>query len=297
MGDIHDTPLSRAARQAAETHALLTSRQLYRCGFSRKTVNDAVRRGTLVATAFTGVFAVGTPITTPYQRAMAAVLATGGLLSHAWCRWLFGVGRLPRHDPDVTVTANRQKRDGLTLHRTRTALQPDKNHGIPCTRPERMVIDCATAPDLRRLVNDVQIKKLASFQSLVAAVRETSGRDLKTLRNLLTIEQRGATRSLLEDLLDDLSTQRGLPAPQINAIVDGFEVDFSYYDGAVIVEADGYDTHGTKIAFERDREKWLALEARGRRVIPVSYRQVTELRARTADELAAVIASASATAR
>ncbi len=98
------------------------------------------------ATQFTGVFSLGTPITTPYQRAMAAVLATGGLLSHEWCRWLFGVGRLPRHDPDVTVTGNRRSRDGLTLHRTRAPLIADMNHGIPCTRPERMVIDCASHP-------------------------------------------------------------------------------------------------------------------------------------------------------
>ncbi len=107
------------------------------------------------------------------------------------------------------------------------------------------------------------------------------------MRDLLSPD--GATRSLLEDLLKDLSTQRGLPTPAINAIVDGYEVDFSYYDGAIIVETDGYDTHGTKIAFEDDREKWLALGARGRRVIPVSYRQVTELRDRTGDELEAII--------
>ncbi len=295
MGNRGDTPLARAARLAAGSHAILTSRQLHDCGLTNKSIHDAVRRGTLHTTPFTAVFSIGTPLTTAYQRALAAVLASGGLLSHHWCRWLFGVGRLPRHDPDVTVTANRRKRAGLILHRTRGPLTPDANHGIPCTRPERMVIDCApdlTAQDLRRLVNDAQIHHLVSVPSLMAAARDTRGRDTSALTALLREAPRGATRSLLEDLLNDLSDERGLPRPKTNAIVDGVEVDFAYYDGAIVIEADGYEFHRTKQAFERDREKRLGLEANGRRVLWVSYRQVTELRDRTADELEAIISRA-----
>ncbi len=276
---------------AAETHGVLTTRQLYVCGWSDTMIHDAVQRGQLYR-AFTRVFSVGTPITTAYQRAMAVSLATKGLISHHWARWLFGLGRLPRHAPDVTVVTNRRDREGMTLHRTRTKPIPDASNGVPCTRPERMVIDCApdlTLQDLRRLVNDVQIKRLVTFPTLKAAVEAAPGRDTRALRALLAEDQHGATRSLLEDLLSELSNERGLPKPTLNAIVDGFEVDCSYYDGAIIVEADGYDFHGTKIAFENDREKWLALEANGRRVLPVSYRQLTELRDRTADELEAII--------
>lgn len=255
-------------------------------------ISDAVQRGTLHTTSLTAIYAVGTPITTAHQRAMAAVLASGGLLSHHWCRWLFGVGRLPSHPPDVTAPVSRHAREGLTLHRVRAMPTPDANHGIPCTRPERMVLDCAptlTTKDLRRLVNDVQIRRLASFATLTAELQATRGKSTSALSVLLAEEQPGATRSLLEDLLLELSHERGLPLPAVYQVLDGYEVDFSYYDGAIIIEADGYDFHGTKVAFEDDREKWLALEAKGRRVLPVSYRQLTELRERTADELETIL--------
>lgn len=286
------TPLAQAAAIARNQHGLINVTQLRSCGWSKTATHDAVRRGLIFTTPFTGVFSVGTPITTAYQRAMAAVLATNGLVSHHWCRWLFGVGRLPGHPPDVTAPASRHRREGLTLHRARTMPRADANDGIPCTRPERMVVDCApdlTPKDLRRLVNDVQIRRLATYPTLRAELHATSGRATRALGALLADTPKGATRSLLEDLLEELSDERGLPAPAINAVVDGYEVDFSYHDGAVIVEADGYAFHSTRQQFEDDREKWLALEANGRRVLPVSYRQLTELRDETADRLTAIL--------
>lgn len=292
MDNRRDTPLAQAAFIASQNHGIVAFAQLKRCGWSKTMVHGAVRRGALHATRFTGVFSVGTPITTAPARAMAAVLAVEGLLSHHWCRWLFGVGRLPHHDPDVTVTRNRRARAGLTLHRSRVAPEPDANHGVPCTRPERMVIDCApdlTPRDLRRLVNDVQVEHLVAYPTLKAAVERTRGRDTAALRDLLAEDQPGATRSLLEDLLLELCRDHGLPVPLVNALVDGYEVDFAFHDGAVIVEADGYVFHSTRQQFGDDRVKWLALEAAGRTVVPVGYRQVTELRERTARQLLAVL--------
>jgi very-short-patch-repair endonuclease len=288
----HDTPLARAAAIAAGQHRILTLEQLLAAGLSRTMVHDACRRGAL-RRAGPGVYALGAAPSSPDERAMAAVLAARptGLLSHHWCRWLFGVGRLPRHDPDVTVTANRDIA-GVTIHRTRIPPTPDKNRGIPCTRPERMLIDCA--PDLddkdrRRLVNDVQIKSLASVDVIRQAIAGHPGRETSELARLVA-DDHGATRSLLEDLLVDLHRDHELSRPLINHPVEGVEGDFVYPHLSLVIEADGYRYHGaTKIAFENDRAKWLHLESRGQRVIPVSYQQVTELRSRTARQLLAVI--------
>ena len=142
-----------------------------------------------------------------------------------------------------------------------------------------MVIDCApdlTDKDLRRLVNDVQIKRLADVDAPQSG-RQPPPRPshAERLDGDWPIDDHGATRSLLEDLLFDLDRDYGLPLPEINAVIEGVECDFSYRR-TIIIEADGYAFHGTKIAFENDRDKWLAPRdaASGRAVVPpVTYHQ------------------------
>jgi hypothetical protein len=291
MGSSGSNPLTKATVFAWDQWRNVTTDQLRTAGFSSRMINGATARGVLSA-VHAGVYAIGPPPSMPYERAMAAVLAgrPTGLLSHEWCRYIFGVGRLPGHDPDVTVTTKRRAK-GITFHLTKHAPEPDANHGIPCTRPERMLVDLAPSLSLnalRRLVNDVQIERLTTPERIRQALATHHGRATRALANLVA-DDRGATRSLLEDLLFDLHTSHGLPLPLLNAAVDGREVDFHYPDRNLVVEADGYSFHRTKVQFEHDREKRLDLEAKGQRVIWISYRQVTELRDQTAAQLLAIL--------
>src|SRR4051794_4554212 len=98
MGHSHAAPLARAAGLAANQHRCVTTAQLRAVGYSPTMIKGACRRGVLHH-PHTGVYTVGPPPSSPYERAMAAVLAggPGALMSHDWCRWLFGVGRLPSH--------------------------------------------------------------------------------------------------------------------------------------------------------------------------------------------------------
>jgi hypothetical protein len=156
-----------------------------------------------------------------------------------------------------------------------------------------MIIDCApclSRQALRRVVNDVQIKRLTTPDRIRQAAESHPGRSTAAIHGLVA-DDRGATRSLLEDLLVDLAKARGLPLPLINARVEGYEVDFAYPDRNLVIEADGWEFHRTRQQFEDDRRKRLELESKGQRVLWVSYRQVTELRPVTADQLAGIIAS------
>jgi very-short-patch-repair endonuclease len=60
----------------------------------------------------------------------------------------------------------------------------------------------------------------------------------------------------------------------VNVIVDGYEVDFCWLELRLIVETDGFEHHGTRAAFERDRARDARLTARGWRVLRFSDAQV-----------------------
>ena len=51
-------------------------------------------------------------------------------------------------------------------------------------------------------------------------------------------------------------------------------MDFLWREPRVVVEADSFEFHGTREAFERDRAKDAHLQARGYRVLRVTHRQV-----------------------
>jgi very-short-patch-repair endonuclease len=232
---------------------------------------------------YQAVYSLGKPATTPQEIAMAAVLAggKGALLSDLWGLWLYGLARLPNTCPDVTVPRSRRGVDGVKFHRVRTMPEADCQLGIPVTTPARTIADCApllTERQLRRAVNQAQVKNLTSAEKLL---QHRATRDL--------VNEHGATRSLLEDLLFELSRDFGLPLPEINEVVHGVEVDFYYPHLKAIIEADGFSFHFTKIAFEDDHERRLYLQAKGEDVIAVDYAQVTKGRATTAERLRTIL--------
>lgn len=241
-----------------------------------------------------GVYAVGRPPSTGYERAMAAVLACGptALLSHRWALWLYGIGRLPAGDPDVTVSDSREGPKGVNLHHSRRALTRDHSHGIPVTRPERALIDCIPLLDeqqLRRATSDVQVDGLCGVDAIREELERTRGRHIAPLQRLVSEDSHAITRSLLEDLLLDMSRANAWAKPAMNETMFGIEVDFSYPQWNLVIDALGYRFHGNKVAFEDDATKRLHLEANGVHVVTVTYDQMTRHLARTRAQLERVI--------
>jgi hypothetical protein len=85
----------------------------------------------------------------------------------------------------------------------------------------------------------------------------------------------------------------GLPGPQRNRIVAGYERDLVWPDQKVAAELDGYRFHGTRAAFEHDRENDAALHGIGWVVFRISRRQFTVGRQRTLNRLHALLLSRS----
>ncbi len=257
---------------AQRQRGIVTVAQLVEVGYTRSAVSHRVRRGWLLP-VFRGVFQVG-PVRAQWGLELAAVLATGGVLSHHSAASLWGIRP---HDGEihVTVTGHDQRpRPGLRIHRS-LSVNAAVQDGLPLTTPARTLHDLAAhlpQHELDRAVEQAQVLRLATRDQLA---REMPRRGSRALRAALDNEP-ALTRSEAERRLLALIRQARLPRPEANVIVNGFEVDLLWREQRLIVEIDGFQYHSTRQAFERDHARDAALQAAGYRVMRVTWRQITD---------------------
>jgi very-short-patch-repair endonuclease len=280
------------AQIAAEQHGIVTRRQLIGLGVSADEIAYRRRIGRLHL-LYRGVYAVGHRPPSPHARAIAAVFACGptAVLSHRSAAALWGIGRW-RRDIDVTARGNHARR-GVTLHRSRT-LEPQDvthHHGIPVTTPARTLLDLADVLDdaaLTRAVNEARLQRQLSLPDLAALLIRSPGRATTRLRPHVEHATQ-PTRSHFEDAFLVFAERYGLPRPEVNQQIAGYEVDMLWRDQRVIVELDGWAYHDERTRFEHDRDKDAALLAAGFPVVRITWRRFTETPGREARRLHAML--------
>lgn len=172
---------------------------------------------------------------------------------------------MPRAQGPIHVTVPSSggltKRKGLIVHRSRT-LAPEQtsfNAGVRVTIPRRTLADLRPA-------SDADLHDRATRKAL----------DLGLISRAEVESDNALTRSELEKRFLALCRRHRLPQPLVNARIGRYEVDFLWPEHRVIVETDGFEHHGTREAFERDRAKDARLQARGYRVLRVTHRQLRD---------------------
>jgi very-short-patch-repair endonuclease len=112
------------------------------------------------------------------------------------------------------------------------------------------------------------------------------------LRRVLAQHDAGSTRtrSELEELMLALCGRAGLPRPLVNQKIEGYEADFSWTDQRLIVETDGWASHGTRTAFERDRVRDAEHTAAGWRVVRITTRRLEREPDAVAEQLRRLLA-------
>lgn len=88
------------------------------------------------------------------------------------------------------------------------------------------------------------------------------------------------TRSQLENRFLAFCARHSIPAPHTNQPLLGYEVDAFWPQANLVVELDGYAAHGTRKAFQADRERdrhLLGAGFRPVRVTPLDLRNETAL--------------------
>lgn len=290
-------PDSLIAERASGQHGVIARDQLAELGLSASAINRRIRAGRLHR-LHPGVYAVGHPVVSREARWLAAVLRgrDGAVLSHRTAAALWGVQRGAERGRVEIITPRSTRSSGL-IHRHIVRLDPDETairRRIPVTTLARTMLDIAA---------------MVSIESMEAAIREAEylhRLPLRKLEDMLerhpgqrgarTLESclarlgrgpRGRVRSRLEVRFAALLADSDLPNPRLNVMldVDGhpIEADCLWREQRVIVELDGGEAHGTRVAFETDRQRDRRLLAAGWRVSRVTWRQLDEPAALLAD--------------
>jgi very-short-patch-repair endonuclease len=280
---------------AVRRHGVITRSELNALGLNDRAIGRRVRAGRLHR-VYRGVYAEGHPRLAQHGRFLAAVVACGdrAVLSHRSAAVLWGVLAEggPRIDVTVPTSGGRSRRGAVIVHRSPLrAHEVTRKDGIPVTTPARTVLDLAAVVsrrELERAMDEVAYRRL----DLGGVEPRRGRRGGAAISRVLAEHRAGATptRSALEERVLALCRRAGLPAPEVNAKVEGFTVDFTWRAQQLILETDGWQAHGTRAAFERDRRRDADLTIAGWRVLRVTWARVTREPHAVAGQLSSLLA-------
>jgi very-short-patch-repair endonuclease len=100
-----------------------------------------------------------------------------------------------------------------------------------------------------------------------------------------------ATRSELEERFLALCWKHCLPQPEVNVPLLDYVVDFLWREAKLVVEVDGHATHGTRRAFQADRDRDGCLAVAGYRVLRFTWWDVTRRPPVVADRVRRMLAA------
>lgn len=248
---------------AGRQHGVVTRRQLLTLGFPGHAIDHRIAAGRLHR-LWRGVYAVGRPSVSRHGCWIAAVLSCGdqALLSHRSAAALWGILR-PFRGVDVEVVVPRgriRRRPGILVRqRGDTASTLRAVDGIPVTDVLTTLVDLATCVSdalLLRAINQADHLDLIDAHELRSAIDSVPRRSgLVRLRSLLDEQGSGSADTLLELRFLRVVHAAGLPAPQLQAKVKGYRVDFHWPDLGLVVETDGPRDHRTPAQQSRDRKR------------------------------------------
>ena len=285
-------PVGRAIAAFAERqHGVIARCQLAALGLGSGAIDHRVRAGQLYV-IHKGAYAVGHRALTRQGRWMAAALAAGSdaVLSHHAAAAHWGLRNDNRARIDITTPRKLHPRKNLLPHCA--VLPPDEittHDAIPTTTVPRTLLDLAAVlprQAVQRAMTEADVQRLTDPLSLPDLIaRHPRARGVTKLRDHLPI----LTREELEHRFQTFLDAAVLPRPHFNTHIEGYEVDVAWPARRLIAELDGYATHRTRRAFERDRQKDRHLLLAGWTVTRITWRQLHDHPARLAAELRALL--------
>ena len=285
-----DEVLLRVHKLAEEQHSIVSIRQMFGCGATRKWI---LRRsaGGMIVKAGPSAFRMGGVADNFRNRAMAAVLSCQGpaLVSHRSAASLLGFERVGEpFRVQITVPRHRRPRAraGVKVHESLAfdLAEPTVVGGIPVTGVARTILDCAPAEQKPiRLLDDALRRRIVTWDELWRCYlgHNVVGRNVAPFRRIL-LERDGNTPpgGDFARLMAEMLVAGGLPMPvfEYRVVVDGHVdyLDLAWPARTVAVECNDAGSHETPKAFRRDPMKRNRCERAGWDYLEYTWRDVVD---------------------
>lgn len=278
---------SPALRGLARTQrGVVTHEQLLGLGLSKAAITRGLASGRLHG-LFRGVYTL-LPLEAlgPLAREQGALLAVGphAVLSHLSAAVVWGVRPPAASEVHVTVSRDRSghARAGLRVHRT-TKLDPREirlRQRLRVTVPARLMLDLASstpADELERMFDEALAMRILRTPEIRKMIERHPGHPgVSKVRAIVEDAGHARTlRSIAEKRFLRLLRRSGLPLPEVNARIAGFEVDFLWRAQRLAIEIDGHDWHSSRRALERDHARDSRLQGLGVMVMRFTGRRLS----------------------
>jgi very-short-patch-repair endonuclease len=269
------------AEIATRSHGVVTRKTLLGKGVSQTQIRERLRKGSLLR-EFPGIYRVGHRAPSLEARYLAAVLACGdgALLSVRPAGYLWGLLKGSAPPPEVLAPTERRI-TGITVRRARPPFPEDATtrRGIPVTTIPRTLVDLAgvlSQDSLARAVHEAEVLHgTRPDQVELALARLPSSRGARLLRRVIHGDVR-VTLSRLEAAFLARLRDAHLALPETNRPAGGRRVDCRWPGRRLTVELDGYRYHGSRHAWDLDRQREREAYARGDRFRRYTWSDVLE---------------------
>jgi hypothetical protein len=272
---------------AKQQHGLVGWRDLKRFGITRHQVHRRVRTGQWVL-ELPGVWRMNWAEPTWIQRVWCASLWAGpaACISHRTAAQLWDLDGVKLDKVEMSGEAHQRNHGGwLLFHRTAPIPKQMQRirKGVTVTSPARTLVDLAGVCNddvVERAMEHAFRWRIASPNEVHHVLRKLPAQRKAGTGRVVQLLERGRfnpeMHSELERQALRMFRRLGLPEPICNyeVVADDFVlgfVDFAWPKAKVIVEAEGFQFHSGREAWESDIDRYNAMTLRGWKVLRLTY--------------------------
>jgi Protein of unknown function (DUF559)/Transcriptional regulator, AbiEi antitoxin len=258
---------------------VLSRQQLRDLGLSDTMIARWLRTGRLHR-LHRQVFAIGHTALSIEARLWAASLyaGTGAVLSHTTAAWIWSLIDIEPTRIHLTVCGRRSSLPDVRIHHSRR-VEAVEHRGFRVTPVSRTLLDLASSVTPRQLRRALAKADYGGLLDLgeIGSVLGKGRRGSRSLRAALRshLPQLAKTLSVLEERFLDLCQQAGIATPEVNGQVGRMRVDALWREHRLAVELDGAAAHASWAQIKRDRQRDIALRAKGFQVVRYTWDQVS----------------------
>lgn len=235
-----------------------------------------------------GVYRVaGAPVTGRQRAFAAARWLRDAVVSHSTAARLLQLDGVRDRGLHLTVPRTNRRAQSvrnMSVHRSGALTHGDRLvvDGIPCASGTLTLLQLAGMLDderLERAFESARRSRLTNIDALARRAGEVCGPGWPgsaRVRRLLAAAADRPVESALEVRTARLLRTNRLRPPAVQHAVAGHRVDFAWPSQRLAVECDGFEWHGSRLAWKRDRRRLAAIEAMGWRVVHVTWEDVTK---------------------